>query len=141
VSLWRRTHVGDAADEGQESGIGGAPEDWLARAVPLDGDSPPLREALAETTVLVNATPIGTRDLLASPLTGDLLEQLPSGAFVFDMVYNPPETALVRAARARGLRASGGLAMLLYQGAEAFTLWTGQPAPLDVMRTALERAA
>ncbi|MGZ3639822.1 MAG: shikimate dehydrogenase family protein [Ktedonobacterales bacterium] len=139
ASVWRRTHVGDAPDEGHESGIQGAPEEWLARAVPLDGDSPPLRDALAETTVLVNATPIGTRDPLASPLTDDLLEQLPSGAFVFDMVYNPPETALVRAAQVRGLRASGGLAMLLYQGAEAFSLWTRQPAPLDVMRAALER--
>jgi shikimate dehydrogenase len=39
------------------------------------------------------------------------------------------------------LRAIGGLAMLLYQGAEAFTLWTGQAAPLDVMRTALEHFA
>ncbi|HKV86229.1 MAG TPA: hypothetical protein VJN88_16875, partial [Ktedonobacterales bacterium] len=58
-------------------------------------------------------------------------------AYVFDMVYNPPATALVRAARDRGLRASGGLPMLLYQGAEAFTLWTGQPAPLAVMRAEL----
>jgi shikimate dehydrogenase len=53
------------------------------------------------------------------------------------LIYAPPETALVRAARARGLRANGGLPMLLYQGALAFTLWTGQPAPLDVMRRAL----
>lgn len=151
ADLRRRTHVGAAAAEGPESGrresgttesgILGAPEDWLACAVPLDSDSTSLRDALTRTTVLVNATPIGTRDPAAMPLTGELLEQLPSGSFVFDMVYNPPETSLVRAARARGLRASGGLVMLLYQGAEAFTLWTGQPAPLDVMRAALERGA
>jgi shikimate dehydrogenase len=62
---------------------------------------------------------------------------LPSGSAVLDSIYAPPETALVRAARACGLRAEGGLPVLLYQGALAFTLWTGQPAPLDVMRRAL----
>lgn len=142
--LWRRTHATEPGDmrphDRQSQDMRSAPADWLARALPFDGSSPHLRDALAGTTVLVNATPIGTRDPLAAPLPDDLLEQLPSGAFVFDMVYNPPESALVRAARARGLRASGGLAMLLYQGAEAFTLWTGQPAPLDVMRAALELA-
>jgi shikimate dehydrogenase len=66
-----------------------------------------------------------------------LLGALPGHAFVFDLVYVPPETALVRAARARGLCASGGLPMLLYQGAAAFTLWTGREAPLDLMRDAL----
>jgi shikimate dehydrogenase len=56
------------------------------------------------------------------------------------MVYAPPETALARAARALGLRASGGLPMLLHQGAEAFRLWTGQEPPLAEMRAALELA-
>ena len=62
-------------------------------------------------------------------------------AFVFDMVYAPPETALLRAARAFGLRASGGLPMLLYQGAAAFALWTGYEAPIAVMRAALSTAS
>ena len=63
---------------------------------------------------------------------------MPRDAFILDLVYNPPETALVRAAHAAGLRAIGGLSMLLYQGAESFTLWTGHEAPLAVMRQALE---
>ncbi|MGH2485876.1 MAG: shikimate dehydrogenase family protein, partial [Ktedonobacterales bacterium] len=100
-------------------------------------DERAVAEALRKTTVLVNATPIGTLDAAASPIPLALLDALPSEAYIFDMVYNPPTTALVRAARDRGLRASGGLPMLLYQGAEAFTLWTGQPAPLVAMRTAL----
>lgn len=106
------------------------------RALDL-ADEPALVAALRETALLVNATPLGTLDASPSPLAPALLDALPAGAFVFDMVYQPPASALVRAASARGLRASGGLPMLLYQGAEAFTLWTGLPAPLDVMRAAL----
>lgn len=141
---WRRTRASEPDDTRAHDtplqDMQSAPADWLARSLPLDDASPELREALAGATVVVNATPIGTRDPFAIPLPDDQLQQLPGGAFVFDMVYNPPETALVRAARARGLRASGGLAMLLYQGAEAFTLWTGRAAPLDVMRAALEHS-
>ena len=107
-----------------------------SHALALD-DTPQLASALAHTAVLINATPIGTGDPNALPLPSSLLAQLPLDAIVFDMVYNPPVTALVCAARALGLRAAGGLSMLLYQGAAAFTLWTGQPAPLAIMRAAL----
>jgi shikimate dehydrogenase len=96
-----------------------------------------LEAALHMTDLLINATPAGMAATDETPLAPELLTALPGGAFVFDMVYAPPETALVRAARACGLRASGGLAMLLYQGAAAFTLWTGQEAPIAVMRAAL----
>lgn len=106
------------------------------RAIALD-DTERLSAALAACTVLINATPAGTRDPDASPIPVALLRHLPVEAFVFDMVYNPPETALVRAARARDLRASGGLPMLLYQGADAFRLWTGHEPPLDLMRNAV----
>jgi shikimate dehydrogenase len=109
---------------------------WDDQVVDL-ADTKALLEVLAETSVLIQATPVGTRSRAASPLPLPLLKQLPSDAFVFDMVYNPPETALIGAALALGLRASGGLPMLLYQGAAAFTLWTGLPAPLDQMRAAL----
>jgi shikimate dehydrogenase len=53
------------------------------------------------------------------------------------MVYNPTQTQLLCQARILGLHAVNGLTMLLHQGALAFTLWTGQPAPLEVMRATL----
>jgi shikimate dehydrogenase len=115
------------------------PNAWRDHALALD-DLGELGVALRESQVLINATPVGMSDPAASPLPLDLLSSLPRGAVVLDLIYAPPETALVRAAQDAGLRAGGGLAMLLYQGALAFTLWTGQPAPLDVMRHALATA-
>jgi shikimate dehydrogenase len=96
-----------------------------------------LEATLRATDLLINATPSGMATTDETPLAPELLAALPDGAFVFDMVYAPPETALVQAAHARGLRASGGLAMLLYQGAAALTLWTGREAPIAVMRAVL----
>ncbi|HMI91291.1 MAG TPA: shikimate dehydrogenase [Polyangiales bacterium] len=65
------------------------------------------------------------------------LAELPAHAVVCDLVYKPLHTALMRAASARGLRTVDGLGMLLHQGALAFERWTGQPAPLEIMRRAL----
>src|SRR5262249_55720867 len=113
-----------------------APAEWLASALDL-ADTATLAAVLTDTSVLINATPVGTSDPNAIPLVPDLMRNLPSSSFVFDMVYAPAETALIRAARAFGLRASGGLPMLLYQGAEAFRMWTAHTAPLATMRTAL----
>ena len=62
---------------------------------------------------------------------------LPSDAVALDVVYAPAETPFLRAARARGLRSANGLGMLARQGALAFHLWTGLPAPFDAMRAAL----
>jgi shikimate dehydrogenase len=112
------------------------PDHWRDHIFALD-DLPALTAALGASQILINATPVGVGDGDASPLPLDLLAALPSGVSVLDLIYAPPETALVRGARARGLRATGGLSMLLYQGALAFTLWTGAPAPLDEMRRAL----
>lgn len=132
-ALWIRTHLEDPAPPAM-------PGAWHDHAVDL-ADANALAAALAETGVLVNATPVGTSDALASPVDVALLRHLPRAAFVFDLVYTPPETAIVRAAWAAGLRATGGVPMLLYQGAAAFTLWTGREAPLAVMRAALDSAA
>ena len=104
--------------------------------IPLD-DRVGLAGALAASGVVINATSVGMGDALASPLPDDLLAAVPAGALVFDMVYAPPETALLRAARARGLRTAAGLEMLLEQGAAAFQLWTGQHPPIAAMRAAL----
>ncbi|HEU5348116.1 MAG TPA: shikimate dehydrogenase [Ktedonobacterales bacterium] len=107
-----------------------------AEVIPLDALDG-LASALAISSVVINATPVGMGDPLAAPLPVDLLEHLPASALIFDMVYAPPETALLRAARTLGLGTAGGLEMLLEQGAAAFQLWTGQSPPIEVMRAAL----
>lgn len=68
------------------------------------------------------------------------LDRMPTGAAVATLVYHRPTTLLERAA-ARGLITVDGAGMLLHQGARAFTLWTGRPAPIDVMRSALSGTA
>jgi shikimate dehydrogenase len=93
--------------------------------------------ALAASSALINATPVGMENPLASPLSAELLAHMPPNALVFDIVYAPPETALLRAAQSLGLRTASGLEVLLEQGAAAFQLWTGQSAPITVMRAAL----
>lgn len=96
-------------------------------------------EALEETHLLINATSVGMAPKLdESPLPAQYA--IPRNAIVFDLVYNPPETKLLRAARARGARVIGGLEMLVYQGARAFELWTGERAPVRVMRDAASKA-
>ena len=96
-----------------------------ADAVGLD------RIAVERFDVIVNATPLGMEGE-AAPFDA---AKLRAGQFVYDTVY-PVETPLLREARARGLRAAGGLGMLVHQGALSFSLWTGVTPPLDVMRAA-----
>jgi shikimate dehydrogenase len=85
--------------------------------------------------VLVNTTPVGTWPRVeASPLERDLVR----GPLVYDLVYNPGETQLMKWARAAGAETIGGLSMLVAQAAAQFEWWTGQPAPVDVMRQAAE---
>jgi shikimate dehydrogenase len=64
----------------------------------------------------------------------------PRGVTVYDMVYRPEFTVFMRQAEFNGGRAIGGLGMLVRQGAAAFTIWTGQPAPVEVMFTACREA-
>jgi shikimate dehydrogenase len=90
---------------------------------------------LSGADLLVNATSVGLRmDDEALLVDIDLLQ---AGAFVMDMVFNSPQTRLLGAAHARGCHTLNGLAMLLYQGALAFELWTGRAAPVEPMRAAL----
>jgi shikimate dehydrogenase len=87
--------------------------------------------------LVLNATSVGLQPGDPSPLDEKQFS-LRQARAVYDMIYNPAETALLKAAKAAGCRASNGMGMLLYQGAKAFEIWTGKPAPLDVMRRALE---
>lgn len=88
------------------------------------------------SSIIINATSLGLHDD-ESPLPAEVLERFDSDTFVYDMIYNPTQTRLLCQARIISLRTANGLSMLLHQGALAFTLWTSQPAPLNVMRAAL----
>jgi shikimate dehydrogenase len=102
-------------------------------AVPLDGAA--AGRWLRDATLLVQATTVGSgAERERSPVPAEALHH---GLFVMDMVYEPRETVLLRDARACGCRTVEGRSMLVYQGARAFELWTGRPAPTDVMRRAV----
>jgi shikimate dehydrogenase len=88
---------------------------------------------LSKAKVLINATAVGLSGDL-SPIPGEII--LP-GLLVMDLIYNPAQTKLLRDAEAAGCAVLNGEVMLLNQGAASFTLWTGQPAPIDLMREKL----
>lgn len=92
-----------------------------------------LDAALASVTLVVNATSLGWHSG-ESPLTEDQLARCAAGSLIVDLTYR--DTDLLLSARARGLQTLDGLAMLVYQGARALELWTGRPAPVDVMMNA-----
>ncbi|HRQ22171.1 MAG TPA: shikimate dehydrogenase [Anaerolineales bacterium] len=86
--------------------------------------------------LLVNATPVGMfPNMDASPLPNEL--SLHPNTFVYDLVYNPRETKLIRNARSQGLRATTGLGMLIEQAALSFEIWTGCTPPRDVLYTSV----
>ena len=88
--------------------------------------------------LVINATSLGLQpgdDLPFDPKQFSL-EQT---RCVYDLIYRPAETALLKAAKAAGCRAANGLGMLLHQGAKALEIWSDKPAPLGVMRRALEK--
>lgn len=92
-----------------------------------------LRAAIADSRILVNGTSLGM-----APNTDRTAVQDPTmfheGLFVFDVVYNPRETRLLREAREAGCQTSNGMYMLLYQGAASFELWTGKEMPVDIIK-------
>ncbi len=93
----------------------------------------------AETDVLVNATSIGLYPNVEEKPDLDYAT-IREGLLVCDVIPNPPHTAFLKAAEARGARTLDGLGMLVNQGAIAFQMWTGKKAPTDVMRAALAEA-
>jgi shikimate dehydrogenase len=106
---------------------------WLMRR---DGSWGRLAEELGAADLVVNATPVGTGSD-ESPIPAGLLRP---GLAVYDLVYRPSPTRLVREARAAGALAVGGAGMLLGQGWRSLELWFGRPAPVEVMRDGLRAA-
>jgi shikimate dehydrogenase len=88
--------------------------------------------------LVLNATSLGLQLNDPLPFDGKQFALRQAGA-VYDMIYRPAETALLQAAKTAGCRIANGLGMLLYQGAKALELWTGQTAPVEIMRRALEK--
>jgi shikimate dehydrogenase len=86
--------------------------------------------------LVVNATSLGLKEGDPLPLAERDFPLRAAGA-VFDMIYRPAETPLLKLAKAAGCRVANGLGMLLHQGARALELWTGRPAPVEAMRRAL----
>jgi shikimate dehydrogenase len=88
--------------------------------------------------LVLNATSLGLRPNDPLPFDETRFSLRRAGA-VYDMIYRPAETPLLKAAKAAGCRTANGLGMLLYQGARALEIWTGLPAPVAIMRRALEK--
>jgi shikimate dehydrogenase len=102
----------------------------------INYDSPHIAPLLSTFHLVVNATPVGMFPKMgASPWIEGLA--FPKGAAVYDLVYNPRETQLVKQARAAGLRARSGRGMLVEQATMAFRLWTGHSIPRSVMVDAI----
>jgi len=129
----------DAPDVGGIASLGvGASQP--AEVMALSADDARFAGAVAGCDLLVNCTPVGMKRSATegrSPLEAKLI---PGRALVYDVVYNPLETELIRQAREAGARTLNGLAMLIYQGAASFELWTGRAAPLDIMMEAARKA-
>ncbi len=94
-------------------------------------------DLVAEQSLLVNATSLGMDGMSKVPAA--LTDSVTAGQVVVDVVYTRSETRLLAQARTRGATVIGGLEMLVRQAAAAFELWTGRPAPLDVMRSATQQ--
>jgi len=105
------------------------------RPMRLDGEF--LSRELPRAGLLVNATSLGWHPG-ETPIALPRLDLLPAGAVVADLTYR--DTDLLLAAQERGLKTTDGLPMLVHQGARAFELWTGSPAPLETMLAAARAA-
>jgi len=95
-----------------------------------------LRREIREADILINATPVG----MSPDVNGTLVEKrlLHPDMVVFDMIYHPLKTRLLREAEEVGAKTINGLSMLIHQGAASFKIWTGVEAPVDVMMKAAE---
>jgi len=100
-----------------------------------------LPQLLPQSHLVVNSTPLGMAPQVEqSPLTATELALLPPEAIVYDLIYIPSPTQLLKLSQSRGLKTIDGAEMLVQQGAAALEIWTGQSVPVAVMRSALSLA-
>ena len=105
-----------------------------ARLEAVAWDEAELRAQLGDVDLIVNATPVGMRPSDPTPIPARLIAP---HHMVFDTVYSPSKTSLLRAAEEAGARSANGLSMLLHQGALSFSIWFDREAPIEAMRRAL----
>jgi shikimate dehydrogenase len=105
-----------------------------ARIEAVAWDESAMRTQLADIDLIINATPLGMNLSDPAPVPARLIAP---HHIVFDCVYEPLKTALLRAAEGAGARGANGLSMLLYQGARSFSIWFNRDAPIEAMRAAL----
>jgi shikimate dehydrogenase len=105
-----------------------------ARLEPVAWEEPLMRMQLADIDLIVNATPLGMNPSDPTPIPGRLIAP---HHMVFDCIYGPSKTALIRAAEQAGARSANGISMLLHQGALSFSIWFDREPPIDAMRKAL----
>ena len=98
--------------------------------------------SLEDSAIVVNATPIGMKGFMADqmPLERADLDKLSPNTLVYDIVYNPIKTVLIREAQARGLKTVGGLDMLINQAQRAIEIWTGKSPDFNIMKLAAVEA-
>jgi len=106
----------------------------VARLEAVAWDESAMRAQLADIDLIVNATPLGMNPSDPALIPARLLAP---HHIVFDCVYGPSKTGLLRAADEAGARGANGLSMLLHQGALSFSLWFNREAPIDAMRSAI----
>ena len=101
-------------------------------------DDANLNEIIPQTDIVINTTPVGMFPKVDQCLVPEAL--FSGHHLVFDIIYNPFKTLLLQRAQSRGARIINGLPMFVYQGAEQFTLWTGETAPVEIMKKSVEEA-
>ena len=105
-------------------------------AIALKKDKNAMKEMIRNSDVFINATSCGMKTTDPKLIDPEFLHK---GLFVYDIIYNPCVTKLLRDAQNRGARISNGIGMLLNQGAISFELWTARKAPVSVMKKALAK--
>jgi 3-dehydroquinate dehydratase/shikimate dehydrogenase len=131
-----RAAVFGCRDKGAEVSILNRTPETAAKLAKQSGAKVIKREALARSTfdIIINATPIGMASLTGKNVPASPLEASEINArIVFDLVYNPIETPLLRMARTKGVTVITGIEMFVQQGARQFEIWTGKPAPEEEM--------
>ena len=105
-----------------------------ARVEAVAWEESTMRMQLTDIDLIVNSTPLGMNPSDPAPLPGRLIAP---HHMVFDCVYGPSKTALLRAAEQAGARSANGISMLLHQGALSFSIWSDRQPPIEAMRKAL----